>query len=56
VATDWNIYNPATGRYVDTFDYESAGLLSPEDCDDANTPRLCAGCKFEYECCGVRSF
>lgn len=34
----------------DTFDYESAGLLTPEDCDEDNPPRICFGCKFEKEC------
>lgn len=54
--SDWNIYNPDTGEYIDTFDYEAARLLRPEDCDELDTPRLCCGCKFEYECCEIRSF
>lgn len=44
-----------TGEYIDTFDYEAAGLLSPEDCDELNPPRLCDGCKFEYKCRGEYS-
>lgn len=44
---DGEVWNPETGEYEDTFDYEAAGLLSPSDCHDQ---RLCCGCKFEYEC------
>lgn len=45
---NWLNYDPETGREVDTFDYEAAGLLSPDDCDGEQ--RLCCGCKFEFEC------
>lgn len=48
---DFINYDPETGKEIDTYDYERAGLFSPEDCDEANPPRLCYGCKFEYECC-----
>ena len=48
-------YDPDTGEEVDTYDYESAGLISTDNCDSADPPRLCCGCKFEYECCGFQS-
>lgn len=50
VGDSWLLYNPETNEYIDTFDYEAAGLFSPDDCGDTDTPRLCCGCKFENEC------
>ena len=49
---DYIEYDPETNTYIDTYDYESAGLLKPEDCDNANPGRICCGCKFELLCTG----
>lgn len=51
---DSEIYDEAWEPYEEwnDEDYEVAGLLSPDDCDEDNPPRLCYGCKFEHECAG----
>jgi hypothetical protein len=55
IASGWEfieyiIFDKFIINQEDTFDYEAAGLFSPEDCDENNPPRTCFGCKFEQEC------